>query len=46
MDSMDSMIASLAQVGVEEVYVEDNRRCEEPLDCVGCGICDFSNQQD
>jgi hypothetical protein len=33
---MDSIIASLTQVGVEEV-------CQEPLDCLGCGTCSKLN---
>lgn len=36
---MDSMVASLAQVEIEEVYNENDARCEEPLDCLGCGLC-------
>ena len=43
---MDSKIQGLAQVEVEEVYRDiledadaDAYRCDEPLDCIGCGLC-------
>ena len=47
---MDSKIQGLAQVEAEEVYRDiledadadadaDAYRCDEPLDCIGCGLC-------
>ena len=36
---MNSLIASLANIEVEEVYNEDDIPCQEPLDCLGCGFC-------
>lgn len=36
---MDAVITGLAQVEVEEVYVAEDMRCDEPLDCMGCGLC-------
>ena len=35
---MDAIIAGLAQIEVEEVYNED-MRCDDPMDCLGCGLC-------
>ena len=36
------MIERMAQVEVEEVFNEEThppRHCDEPLDCLGCGLC-------
>lgn len=39
---MDNM--RMAQVEVEEVY--DDSRCEEPLDCLGCGLCGINSEEE
>jgi hypothetical protein len=45
---MDAIIRSLAQVEIEEeadnIYGAD-MRCDDPLDCIGCGLCTEINKE-